>query len=166
MKKTVPLAILGMGLALSACEKDDPTPQPEPVDNPPTTETVVSVQDEVNLVIENNNDDVDGDSTKTNFTVENERGEVVFNEDYDTKTIYTEIKNLPAGTYTVKTRTTANGKEATDTDTDTVEHQMQIEVTSNLEVNKENVKDGMPAGTEVATVNLEVEIDGQAQKNN
>ncbi|PID70524.1 hypothetical protein CSB37_02440, partial [bacterium DOLZORAL124_38_8] len=134
MKKTVPLALATLALGFASCEGDDPTPQPEPVDNPPTTETVASVQNEVNLVIENRNNDPDGDSTETEITVTNKRGEEVFAKTYETKEIHEVLKNLPEDTYVISTKTMAAGKRANDKDEVSIEPPTP-EVSYNLEVN-------------------------------
>ncbi len=165
MKKLLPIAVLGAGIALSSCENggDNPTPTPKP-DHAPTTQTEAYFKGKV-LHIENHNGDIDGDATRTEITVTNKKGKEVYRQDFNSPTINEKVENLLAGTYVIKTVTKSTGStgEQKATDTDTVERKTQVETTANLNLNNENIKDGMPAGTEVAAVDLQVKIDGETK---
>lgn len=151
-------------LTLASCggDSDEPITPPE-TDHAPTTETNITV-DGQNLVINNTNNDIDGDQTNTNIKVTNSQLQEIFNQNFSGKTIQHVLENLPADTYVIKTVTTSTDKKAEDSDQANIEAPDPT-VTANAEliVHTDNIKEDMPVGTEVIDLNATFTVDGQAK---
>ncbi len=147
-------------MVLANCTSDEPTPN-KPTDHAPTTETTAHFEGK-NLHIDNENGDVDGDQTETKIRVTNGQLQEIFNKTFTGNKVNEVLKNLPADVYVVETVTTANGKKAEDKDA--VERTIAVTANAELTVNADNVKDAMPAGTEVAMLsNVTFTIDGETK---
>lgn len=149
---------------LVSCGGDGGEPiAPPRTDHAPTTETTLTV-DGQNLVINNTNNDIDGDPTSTNIKVTNSQLQEIFNQNFSSKTIQQVLENLPAGTYVVKTVTTSTDKKAEDRDQANIEAPEPV-VTTNAEliIHTQNIKEDMPIGTEVIDLNATFTVDGQTK---